>query len=410
MADASSSKWERLADRVRLHHPFDESELILAVQNRLLHALWQRLPSGDHEEGLKLYTRHTSSFARLARKAGSPRIGRHIVQCATTDIVARAGQQTPPVLSLVPLHLEHARLFHAIRATDAAVQLANAVADECETSDSPSARLLQAESLRLLGALHSELRSESPDVILDYLLRADRLAESLLSHDASRDSHALAKVFHTAASFADAQYRLAVESLSSNSQVLMNTILTRRARPVAASAAAVVAAIDGSAADTGSSVSRSGYDEHSVLLSERVKQFWSLATEHYLKALRFGDEHNLDVYRACSLWYDRFDMPALQEASLQVDEWLATVPAAKFVPLVLQLVARLRKSDNQFQHMLRKLLMRLAAEHPYHTLYPLFALKNSSATRNWQSKKSSSSSTNGNLCAPPFKALLYSAN
>eukprot|EP00959_Pyramimonas_sp_CCMP1952_P338620 7091272-Pyramimonas_sp.AAC.1 len=65
----------------------------------------------------------------------------------------------------------------------------------------------------------------------------------------------------------------------------------------------------------------------------------------------------------------------------------AEVPSYKFIPLIYQLVARMGKESNGggtksgggggFQGALATLLARVCAEHPYHGLYPVFALKNS---------------------------------
>ena len=57
----------------------------------------------------------------------------------------------------------------------------------------------------------------------------------------------------------------------------------------------------------------------------------------------------------------------------------AGVPSAKFLPLVWQLVARLEAAPDSdasgFQPVLHMLVVRLATEHPYHTLFQLLALQ-----------------------------------
>ena len=61
---------------------------------------------------------------------------------------------------------------------------------------------------------------------------------------------------------------------------------------------------------------------------------------------------------------------------LQVFKALSKIPSHKFLPLLPQLVSRLGSGTKHFGATLRALVLRVAKDHIYHALLPLFALKN----------------------------------
>ena len=71
--------------------------------------------------------------------------------------------------------------------------------------------------------------------------------------------------------------------------------------------------------------------------------------------------------------------------NIELEKDVESVPAYKFLPLFYQMVSRLsqasEKSGDGFQRLLRRLIVNIAKEHPHHSLFQLFALKNGSKVR-----------------------------
>eukprot|EP00879_Flechtneria_rotunda_P006073 GHRR01006386.1.p1 GENE.GHRR01006386.1~~GHRR01006386.1.p1 ORF type:complete len:3169 (+),score=1435.50 GHRR01006386.1:1331-9508(+) len=104
-----------------------------------------------------------------------------------------------------------------------------------------------------------------------------------------------------------------------------------------------------------------------------------LAMANYRSCLAAGGSHDLQVvYRLCSLWFKQWQDPEINGQMMQVFE---TVSSAKFVPLVYQIASRLDSSSSTFQAALTAALKKLALEHPYHSMYPLIALKNGNESK-----------------------------
>lgn len=93
------------------------------------------------------------------------------------------------------------------------------------------------------------------------------------------------------------------------------------------------------------------------------------AISFYFKAIAFGNHAYIetDVDRFCSLWIEYNDIN-LEESEL------LSLPAYNFVPWCNQLVSRLLDESSNFQNLLRKLIITLALEHPFHVLYLLKSL------------------------------------
>jgi hypothetical protein len=56
------------------------------------------------------------------------------------------------------------------------------------------------------------------------------------------------------------------------------------------------------------------------------------------------------------------------------------VPSYKLLPLGYQMASRLTSDQSTFQNVLKKILLRLAVEHPYHMLLHLLSLAHPSAS------------------------------
>ncbi|RKP04911.1 hypothetical protein THASP1DRAFT_33272 [Thamnocephalis sphaerospora] len=96
---------------------------------------------------------------------------------------------------------------------------------------------------------------------------------------------------------------------------------------------------------------------------------------NYLRCLSLTDRFDLCVFRLMSLWFAHSDDS--QTCSV-VAELLPSVSSHKFLPLSYQMSARMENATTDFQQQLRALVCRTAGEHPYHALYQIIALRNTS--------------------------------
>ncbi|KAK5443270.1 Serine/threonine-protein kinase tel1 [Exophiala xenobiotica] len=96
--------------------------------------------------------------------------------------------------------------------------------------------------------------------------------------------------------------------------------------------------------------------------------------ENYLLSMRASDEYPNDTLRFLALWLNQAES---SQANDVVGRHLTTVPTIKFAPLVNQLSSRLLEVKDSFQKLLMDLMFRICSDHPYHSLYQLFAASKS---------------------------------
>jgi ataxia telangiectasia mutated family protein len=96
--------------------------------------------------------------------------------------------------------------------------------------------------------------------------------------------------------------------------------------------------------------------------------------ENYLLSMRASDEYPNDTLRFLALWLNQAES---HKANDVVGRHLTTVPTIKFAPLVNQLSSRLLEVKDSFQKLLMDLMFRICSDHPYHSLYQLFAASKS---------------------------------
>lgn len=110
--------------------------------------------------------------------------------------------------------------------------------------------------------------------------------------------------------------------------------------------------------------------------SQRV--FLEQAIEMYARCLVADDSQNNDtIIRFCSLWFANFSDEALNHSVLR--QALQQIPSHKFVFLAHQISARLSTSSDASHTNIRNLMARLCHDHPFHTLYQVYALASTSS-------------------------------
>ena len=99
--------------------------------------------------------------------------------------------------------------------------------------------------------------------------------------------------------------------------------------------------------------------------------------ENYLRSMTASDDFANDKLRLLAIWLDAADST---KANVIVNKYIKTVPSWKFATLVNQLVSRLSDAKEDFQEILTDLMFRISSDHPYHSLYQLFAVSKSKNT------------------------------
>lgn len=100
--------------------------------------------------------------------------------------------------------------------------------------------------------------------------------------------------------------------------------------------------------------------------------------ENYLLSMRASDDYPNDTLRFLALWLNQAES---QSANASVRKYLSSVPTLKFAPLVNQLTSRLLDVRDDFQHLLMDLMFRVCSDHPYHSLYQVFATTKSKGAK-----------------------------
>ncbi|KAG8714375.1 Serine/threonine-protein kinase tel1 [Ceratobasidium sp. 395] len=105
--------------------------------------------------------------------------------------------------------------------------------------------------------------------------------------------------------------------------------------------------------------------------SQRV--FLEQAIEMYAHCLTADDSQNNEtIIRLCSLWFMNFSDESLNSSVLH--QALEEIPSHKFAFLAHQISARLSSSNDPGHKNVRSLMARLCRDHPFHTLYQVYAL------------------------------------
>jgi serine-protein kinase ATM len=135
--------------------------------------------------------------------------------------------------------------------------------------------------------------------------------------------------------------------------------------------------------------------------TESRRTFLVQAIDMYSRCLQASDEFDDSaVIRLCSLWFANFGETDIQPNFGQA---FARIASRKFIFLAHQLSARLSKPDkvsptaSNAQNNLQSLILRMCKEHPFHSLYQVWALQQGAANNESsrrQSGRGASVSTN----------------
>ncbi|KAJ2236096.1 hypothetical protein H4R99_003740 [Coemansia sp. RSA 1722] len=113
-------------------------------------------------------------------------------------------------------------------------------------------------------------------------------------------------------------------------------------------------------------------------LRNSIGGFLRLAIWSFVKCLECTDAFDSSVYSLVSLVVTHARSTELH--SVLSPTLMDSVPSHKFLPLIHQLCARLSTEDDAFHKTIVQLVQRMTVDYPYHTMYPLFALRNANRT------------------------------
>ncbi|MEE6472818.1 hypothetical protein FKM82_009734 [Ascaphus truei] len=111
-------------------------------------------------------------------------------------------------------------------------------------------------------------------------------------------------------------------------------------------------------------------------MTEDRKRFLCKAVENYISCLVSGEEHDMWIFRLCSLWLEN---SGVSEVNSMMEQDAEKIPSHKFLPLMYQLAARMgtmKMGGLGFHEVLNNLISRISLDHPYHTLFIILALAN----------------------------------
>ncbi|QRV74291.1 phosphatidylinositol 3- and 4-kinase [Ceratobasidium sp. AG-Ba] len=226
-----------------------------------------------------------------------------------------------------------------------------------------------AQLLSLVGTWISDARLEQPMDIRDkYFGRAEKMLQGLQRHP----SHAI--VYHRYAKFAEEQYN---SVLRSSPEVRRLKARMDRKRNELTQIGESLRSLAGNPQLTQQQRKSQALLKADTEQFERYQKsqrvFLEQAIEMYANCLIADDsENNETIIRLSSLWFMNFSDDALN--SIVLEKALQDIPSHKFVFLAHQISARLSSADDPGHHNVRSLMARLCRDHPFHTLYQVYAL------------------------------------
>ncbi|KAI9676638.1 MAG: Serine/threonine-protein kinase tel1 [Trizodia sp. TS-e1964] len=113
-------------------------------------------------------------------------------------------------------------------------------------------------------------------------------------------------------------------------------------------------------------------------LRESRQAFLRQSLENYLLSLKACENFNKDALRFVALWLEQSENDIANRA---VSKHLQQVPSRKFAPLMNQLSSRLLDAVDDFQSQLFPLVLRICLDHPFNSLYQVFASTHSRVSK-----------------------------
>jgi len=336
------------------------------------------------------------ALARAARRAGRPPAARAALAALRVDDGAVNAHAPAWLLDAAspsaPWRREEVELLWDAGQPTAAVRRARALLAAADAAPTPATPAWRADLLIRLGTWLATSGVDGPDAARSALDAAHCAAQE------ANDHAAIAASLFALASFADSRHRAAADAAASPEWATAAAVTAAKRADLAATSALYHDRVRRGQArvdETGRPLdAESKRLAQAVALLTRQVAIDDAATaaldasrlasrvaavKHYGMALSAADGHDLHAsHRLVALFLaapDDADVVAAAKPPL------ALAPSHKYVLLAHQAASRLSASptapgaESGFQDALRRLLVRLATDHPHHTLWQLLALQ-----------------------------------
>ncbi|KAG8584718.1 hypothetical protein GDO81_004739 [Engystomops pustulosus] len=362
-------KWQQHSQLLK-DSDFGFQEPVLALRSVILETVLEKNVSGPDFLN-QILTKHLVELSRVSRLANNTQL--------PEKAMFQIKQHNSAQFLVSEWQLEEAQVFWAKKEQSLALGLLRQMVDKLETNsfeveNDPNLQLIYVECLRLCGNWLAETCLESPTIIMqNYLEKAVEVAESYSTGSCPRLQEGRMKAFLSLARFSDAQYQRIDNYMKSsefeNKQALLakakEEVELMRQHKVQTNRYTI-------------KVQRElELDECAIsALKEDRKHFLCAAIRNYISCLVSGEEHDMWIFRLCSLWLENSGLPEVNGIMKKDSK---KIPSHKFLPLMYQLAARMgtKKMGRQdFQEVLNNVISQTSLDHPYHTLFIILALAN----------------------------------
>uniref|UniRef100_A0A8C9U8F7 non-specific serine/threonine protein kinase n=1 Tax=Serinus canaria TaxID=9135 RepID=A0A8C9U8F7_SERCA len=364
-------KWQRQSQLLK-DSDFHFQEPVMALRTVILETLLEKESENTKRECIKdLLTKHLVELSRLARTAKNTQLPERAM--------FQIKQHNPNGNGVSEWQLEEAQVFWAKKEESLALNILKTMikkldADWFQVKNDPHLKLMYTECLRLCGTWLAETCLENPTVIMQkYLEKAVEIASSHSGDSSDELKKGKMKAFLSLARFSDNQYQR-IENYMKSSEFENKQALLKKAKEE-------VGLIRERRVQTNRytvKVQRElELDEGAIqALTEDRKRFLCKAVENYISCLLSGEEHDMWIFRLCSLWLENSGVDRVNE---MMKKNAQKIPSYKFLPLMYQLAARMgtkMMGGLGFHEVLNSLMSRISLDHPHHTLFIILALAN----------------------------------
>ncbi|XP_034265463.1 LOW QUALITY PROTEIN: serine-protein kinase ATM [Pantherophis guttatus] len=361
-------KWQKQSQLLQ-DSDFAFQEPIMALRTVILKLLLEKEKENTQRDCIKnILTKHLVELSRLARMANNSQLPERAIYEVKQYSLTRHG--------VSEWELEEAQVFWAKKEESLALSILKDMIQKLdenwfEVEKDPHLKLIYTECLRLCGSWLAETFLENPTIIMqNYLEKAVKIAGDHNDDSSDELKRGKMKAFLSLARFSDTEYQRIEDRMKSsefeNKQALLKKakyeVGLLREHKVQTNRYTV-------------KVQRElELDECAIrALGEDRKRFLCKAVENYIMCLLSGEEHDMWIFRLCSLWLEN---AGLSEVNAMIQEEAQKIPSYKFLPLMYQLAARMGTRMNDFHEILNNLIARISLDHPHHTLFIILALAN----------------------------------
>ncbi|XP_062910203.1 serine-protein kinase ATM isoform X3 [Mobula hypostoma] len=342
---------------------FTFQEPILTMRTVIQELLITKEMDGQRKNLIKdALTKYLLEMAKLARAAKNSQLAE--------KAIFQIKQHNPVGFGVSTWQLEEAQVFWDKQEQSLSLDILKQMIDKLEGTNDKELVPLYIECLRLCGTWLAETCLESPGTIMQkYLEKAATLS---IEHNSLVHSGKI-EAFLSLARFSDAQYQ-SIDNYMKSSEFENKRALLKNAK-------AEIHLIKEHKFQVNRYVVKiqreCELDERAMCaLQDDRKQFLCKAVENYINCLQSGEEHDMRIFRLCSLWLENSGVPEVNE---MMKKGVEKIPSYKFLPLMYQLAARMgtkMAGGQRFHEVLNKLIEKTSLDHPHHTLFIILALSN----------------------------------